>query len=391
MNPEASLRAGADVSGGVHVGGLEVRGLRVALRSFDVLLDLAHRDGTLALVGPSGAGKSTVLRVIAGLARPGAGRIAVDGTVVFDAERRVDVPPERRSVGLVFQDYALFPHLSVRANVAYGPRARGLGRTEALKRAGAWLERLQIVSLADHHPGRLSGGERQRVALARALASDPKILLLDEPLSALDAVTKAAVAAELGAELRSAGLPAVLVSHDFADVVGLADRVAVMERGRVVQVGGPAELLEAPASPFVAGFTGVNYFGGTAVRRAGLTEVHSGDGPARFVSTDAAEGPVGVVVLPWDVSLSTVAPEGSALNALSGRVRRVAVIGNRARVTVASVPPIVAEVTEGSVRRLGLRPDLPVVASWKATGTRLVPRSTGVAASGAERDYLPAR
>src|SRR5207249_2909395 len=115
---------------------------------------------------------------------------------------------------------------------------------------------------------------------------------------------------------------------------------------RVVQVGGPADLLEAPASPFVAGFTGVNYFAGTAVRRAGLTEVRSGDGPARFVSTDAAEGPVGVVVLPWDVSVSTAAPEGSALNALSGPVRRVAVIGNRARVTVASVPPIVAEVTE---------------------------------------------
>ncbi len=358
---------------------LELEGIRKALPAFDLTADLTVGRETVALVGPSGAGKSTVLRMIAGLADPDAGRIVVGGTTVFQSGTgagapRIRRPPEARGVGLLFQDYALFPHLSVRANVAYGPRSQGRRRSDSFVRADAWIERLGIVTLADQRPRGLSGGERQRVALARALASEPRVLLLDEPLSALDAVTKAAVSAELATELRDVGLPTVLVSHDFADVVGLADRIAVIEHGRIVQVGAAAELLEAPASAFVAGFTGVNYFAGTASRRGDLTEVRSADGPATFVSTDAAEGSVGVVVLPWDVLLSAAAPEGSALNALAGPVRRVAVVGNRARVTVASRPSVVAEVTEGSVRRLRLEPGVPVVATWKATGTRLVPR-----------------
>jgi molybdate transport system ATP-binding protein len=364
---------------------LELQDVRRALPAFEVAATFDVAEETLALVGPSGAGKSSLLRLIAGLLDPDSGRIRVGGRTVFEGAAPgarsagrgrppVRLPPEARRVGLVFQDYALFPNLSVRANVAYGPRSRGLRRAAANALASAWLERLGIVKLADQRPSALSGGERQRVALARALASEPDALLLDEPLSALDAVTKAVVSAELAAELGGAGLPTVLVSHDFADVVGLADRIAVMELGRIVQVGTAAELLEAPASAFVAGFTGVNYFAGNASRRGELTEVLALDGRAAFVSTDAAQGPVGVVVLPWDVSVSAAAPEGSALNALAGPVRRVAVVGNRARVTVDSLPPVVAEITEGSARRLGLAPGVPVVATWKATGTRLVPR-----------------
>ncbi len=356
---------------------LEVSGVRVPLRSFELNVALSQDGETMALVGPSGAGKSTVIRAIAGLTRPSAGRISIDGQAVFDAERRVDLPAEDRSVGVVFQDYALFPHLSVRSNVAFGPRSRGLRRAAALRRADGWLERLRIEALAARRPATLSGGERQRVALARALAAEPRILLLDEPMAALDAATKGVVAAELAAALREAALPTVLVSHDFADVVGLADRIAVMEAGHIVQVGAPEELLAAPASSFVAAFTGVNYFAGTASPRGDMTEIRADEGSAVFLSADDALGAVAAVVLPWDVSLSSVAPEGSALNALAGPIRRIAVLGNRARVTVGSSPPVVAEVTEGSVRRLGLRPGVSIVATWKATGTRLVPRSAG--------------
>jgi molybdenum ABC transporter ATP-binding protein len=360
---------------------LLLAGVRVPLRTFELAVDLSHEGGTMALVGPSGAGKSTVIRSIAGLTRPVAGRISISGEAVFDAERRIDLPAEDRAVGVVFQDYALFPHLSVRSNVAFGPRSRGLRRAAALRRADTWLERLQIEALGPRRPGTLSGGERQRVALARALAAEPRILLLDEPMAALDAATKGVVAAELASALREAALPTLLVSHDFADVVGLADRIAVMESGHIVQVGAPEELLEAPASSFVAAFTGVNYFAGTAARRGDMTEVRADAGAAVFLSVDAALGAVGAVVLPWDVSLSAAPPEGSALNVLTGPIRRIAVLGNRARVTVGSSPPVVAEVTEGSVRRLGLRPGVSVVATWKATGTRLVPRSAGAAAA----------
>ena len=210
------------------------------------------------------------------------------------------------------------------------------------------------------------------MALARAVASDPTILLLDEPLSALDAVTRSEVAAELELRLGELGLPTILVSHDFTDVLGLADRVAVLQAGRVVQTGAVAELAEAPASEFVASLAGVNYFAGTARRVGELTEVRGEGWRTPLRSVDGIEGPVGVVVYPWEVALSARAPDGSALNAIQGAVRRISVVGNRARVTLDSAPSIVAEVTEPSVRRMGLAAGTPVVASWKATATRLV-------------------
>jgi molybdate transport system ATP-binding protein len=345
-------------------------GHRLSRLDLDARLRLGSE--TLALVGPSGAGKTTVLRAIAGSFRPDRGRIAFGEETWLDAERGVSVPPERRRVGMVFQDGALFPHLSVAHNVGYGLRRRGADRGQARRRAGEVLDRFGIAHLAGARPGSLSGGERQRVALARAVASEPVVMLLDEGLGALDPATRARVGGELWTHLRDIGLPAILVSHDFADVVGLADRIAVMEQGRIVQVGTAAELLEAPSSQFVAALTGVNYFVGWASRREDVTEVRS-DG-AVFVSTDEATGPVGVVVYPWEVSISTTEPEGSARNALAGPVRRVAGVGNRVRVIVASSPPIVAEVTDGSVHRMHIEPGVRVVASWKATGTRLVPR-----------------
>ena len=334
-------------------------------------LDAAFDVGseTLALVGPSGSGKSSVLRAIAGLLRPAEGRIRLDGRVLLDASAGTFLPPDRRAVGLVFQDAALFPTMTVAQNVAYGVPGPHHGRRHA---AGLLLDRFGLSHLGHARPGRLSGGERQRVALARAVAAEPRALLLDEPLSALDPATKAEVAGELHRHLRELELPTVLVSHDFADVLGLADRIAVLEAGRLVQVGTAVDLLEGPASPFVAALTGVNYFRGRAHHVGDVTEVRGAEG-ALFTSTDEAVGAVGVVVYPWEVALSTGAPEGSPRNRLAGEIRRVVAVGNRARVTVGSRPEIVAEITEESVRRLGLAPGVRVVATWKATGTRLVP------------------
>jgi molybdate transport system ATP-binding protein len=332
------------------------------LRSFQLELAVELGRETFALVGPSGAGKTTVLRAIAGLVRPSRGRIELAGVTLFDAERRIDRSPEERRVGLVFQEYALFPHLSVEANVAFGGRDR----------APELLERFGIAQLARARPGELSGGERQRVALARALARDPAVLLLDEPMAALDAHTRAGVRAELQELLRELGLPTILVTHDFEDAAALADRVGVLSEGRVLQLGTPDELVAAPADAFVAGFTGGNLLHGFArPARDGLTEVVL-DGGAVVFSTDRGEGRVGVVVYPWEVSIAPAdaPPADSALNHVSAPISSVVTLGNRVRVRVG---PLVGEVTAVSAERLALERGEVVVASFKATGARLVP------------------
>jgi molybdate transport system ATP-binding protein len=331
------------------------------LRSFGLELSLDVGAETLALVGPSGAGKSSVLRAIAGLLRPARGRVVLDGATWLDTARGVDMPPERRSVGLVFQDYALFPHLSVRRNVAFGATDRST--------VDALLERFRISGLADARPPELSGGERQRVALARALAREPCILLLDEPLSALDSHTRMTVRGELHDLLATLGLPVILVTHDFEDAATLADRVGVLVDGRLRQVGTPAELVAAPVDPFVARFTGANLLSGTAVReKDGLTEVVLDAGGSMW-SSDGLRGRVALSVYPWEVSLSRELPDDSAVNHLRAPIARITTLGNRARIAVG---PLVAEVTTASVERLELRDGEPVVASFKATAARLL-------------------
>jgi molybdate transport system ATP-binding protein len=330
------------------------------LRSFRLAVDLELGRETVALVGPSGAGKSSLLRAVAGLLRPERGRVAAGRHVWLDTDTGVELPPERRSVGLVFQEYALFPHLDVRRNVAFGGSAR----------ADELLERLRISHLARARPGDLSGGERQRVALARALARDPAVLLLDEPLSALDTHTRGVVRAELADVLAELELPTILVTHDFEDAAALADRIGVIVDGRILQLAAAAELVAAPADAFVASFTGANLLHGTARPGAdGLTEVVLDDGTSAF-SADAGEGRVALAVYPWEVSLARGEPADSAVNHVRGEIRSLVTLGNRVR---ARVGPLTAEVTAGSAERLGLAVGEPVVASFKATAARLVP------------------
>jgi molybdate transport system ATP-binding protein len=338
----------------------------------DVALSVAP-GSCLALAGPSGAGKSSVLRVLAGLLRPREGWVSCGEEVWLDRERGVEVPPERRRVGYVFQEYALFPHLRAWQNVAYG--VRGVRRAERRARALGLLDRFGLAERAEARPRELSGGERQRVALARALATEPRALLLDEPLSALDARTRASAGRELAATLRASDAPAVVVTHDFTEAALLGDRVAVVDAGRVVQEGVAAELAAAPASSFVADFTGAVVLTGTAARTAdGLTHVRL-DGGGEVVSSEPAQGPVAVSVYPWEITLEPPgAPHpGSAQNRLEGEVTSLTEVGSRVRVGLAIPQPVAAEITAPAARDLGLRAGMRAVASWKATATRVLP------------------
>ena len=355
------------------MSGLEVR-VRDPLREIELDVDLrVNGSGRAAIVGPSGAGKSTLLRIIAGLRSPDPGRVVVGDEVWLDSSSGINLPPEERACGFMFQDYALFPHLSAWRNVAFS-----LAGDRASRRRGAieQLERFGVGRLADARPAALSGGERQRVALARALSRDPKVLLLDEPLSALDTRTRAHAGRELDAALGRAGAMAIVVTHDFSEAALLADEIFVMDGGRVVQQGTAAELSARPASAFVADFAGAVVLDGTARPAAGgLTRVEL-DGGGTVNSTDLTEGPVAALVFPWEISLEPPGPShpSSAQNRLAVDVLSVTEIGNRARVGLAAPQPLVAEVTTDSVRSLGLRPGTRATATWKATATRLVAR-----------------
>jgi ABC-type sulfate/molybdate transport systems ATPase subunit len=337
------------------------------LRSFVASAELTvSRGETLALVGPSGAGKTTTLRVVAGLLRPQSGTVTIGETVLLDTQRGHDVPPEKRQVGYLFQEYALFPHLDVFGNVRFGARDRS--------RVDDLLERFRIGHLARVRVNELSGGECQRVALARALARDPAVLLLDEPLSALDAHTRAGVRGELFGLLRSLALPTLLVTHDFEDAATLADRVGVISDGRILQLGTPMELVSVPVDPFVATLTGAMLLAGCVVgREDGLTEVALDNGFTAW-SADSGVGRVHVAVYPWDVSLGPAVQGDSRLNHFTGAITSIAPIGNRVRVQVG---PVVAEITGVSADRLELRPGAIAMASFKATATRLFPADSG--------------
>jgi molybdate transport system ATP-binding protein len=298
----------------------------LTLPAFTVSAALEVGAETLALVGPSGAGKTTALRAVAGLADPDRGSIRLDGQAWFESERDLSLPPEQRSVGFVFQDYALFPHLSVRRNVAFGARS-GEAEVDEL------LERFRIAPLREAKPTTLSGGERQRVALARALARRPGVLLLDEPLSALDAHTRAAIKVELQELLAELSLPTIFITHDFRDAAALADRAAALVDGRVRQLGSVEDLAQRPADAAVAALTGSNLLSAMARPEGDGAILALPDGQELRVPTPAA-GEVGVAIGPWDVRPLAAQPTA---NGLRGTVAGVTRMGGRVEARVGSV------------------------------------------------------
>lgn len=254
---------------------------------FDLSLSLSIRaGGTVALLGPNGAGKSTALRALAGLARPASGSICLDGEV-FDSDDR-HLEPEHRRVGFVFQDYLLFPHLTVVENVAFGLRATGSSKAEARTRAITWLERVGLEEFLLARPGELSGGQAQRVALARALVGEPRMLLLDEPLAALDASTRAGLRTELASHLREYGGCAVVVTHDALDALILGDELVVLENGRVVQRGIPADVAGSPRTDYVARLMGLNLVSGEVFAPSSVIVRRSPNAPWRWQGTVAS-------------------------------------------------------------------------------------------------------
>jgi len=345
--------------------------VRVDLDGFT--LDVALRieaGSTTAVVGPNGAGKTTLVRALAGLRALSAGRITLGGTVLDEPATGIYLPPERRPVGVVFQDNLLFPHLDALDNVAFGLRARGRRRPEARAIAAEWLDR---VGLADRHrarPHELSGGQAQRVALARALAPDPALLLLDEPLAALDATTRSDVRRDLRHHLATFPGVRVLVTHDPVDAAVLADQVVVLDQGRIDQTGTPEEITAHPRSRWVAELVGTNLFTGTA---ASDGTVHLDGGGVLVVADAQRQGPVFAVVSPRAVSVHRTRPEGSARNAWPGRITAVEPVGDRLRVRVAGTPSVVAEVTAAAVREIGLTEDTNVWVAVKATEIDVYP------------------
>ncbi|MFC9664541.1 ABC transporter ATP-binding protein [Nocardia sp. NPDC127606] len=342
--------------------------IRVTRESFelDIAFDVAPGE-VVALLGPNGAGKTTALRALAGLTPLTEGRIELDDHV-WDAPPNRFVPADRREVGVVFQDYLLFAHMSAQDNVAFGLRARGQQRGPARVRATDWLER---VGLGDHvraKPRSLSGGQAQRVALARALATDPRLLLLDEPLAALDASTRLQVRAELARHLRDYPGHTVLVTHDPFDAMVLADRLIIVENGAIVQEGSPSEVARRPRTDYVANLVGLNLYRGTADG----TTVDLGDG-ASFTVAEPAYGPVHLAFAPTTVSLYPERPSGSPRNTWQVTVTGLEQHAHTTRVRLSGAPAVLAEVTPATVADLRLHAGAELWASVKATEIHTYP------------------
>lgn len=342
----------------------------LARGTFALSADLSVEAGTtVAVLGPNGAGKSTLLRALAGLERIDHGIIEIDGRVVDDGAS-VFVPPRARNVGMVFQDYALFGHLTVLENVAFGPRARGEGRDRSRLLAHRLLERLGIDDLAGRRPSQVSGGQAQRVALARALATGPTLLLMDEPLAALDAETRTSVRIELQRQLAEYPGSAILVTHDPLDAMLLADRIVVLESGAIAQEGSPGELARRPATAYVAALMGVNLLSGTA--QGG--ELDLDDGGCLRIADEGLHGRALAVIRPEAITISLHEPQGSARNAWPGRVSAVELLHDRVRIHVDGKPSVIAAVTPAAVADLRIDAGTAVWLSVKAVEIDAYPR-----------------
>ena len=325
---------------------------RIGLSRGGFRLDLELRIGAgevVALLGPNGAGKTTTLRALAGLTPLSDGWITMDDRD-WDRTPGIFVPAAERAVGVVFQDHLLFRHLSVIDNVAFGLRARGMRRREANGRALGWLSAVGLDSLAEAKPARLSGGQSQRAALARALATDPRLLLMDEPLSALDAGTRVAVRSELKRHLSTFTGASLVVTHDPLDAMVLADRIMIMENGRIVQSGSTLDVARRPRTPYVADLLGLNLCAGTAAD--GVVRL---DGGGVLRSARTLAGPVWVTFPPSRVRLSQQRPEPSE-NAWQATVATVEQHTHGIRVRLTGPPDCLADVTAAGVARLELAP-----------------------------------
>ncbi|HTK62712.1 MAG TPA: ATP-binding cassette domain-containing protein [Pseudonocardia sp.] len=350
--------------------------------TLDVSLEIEAGE-VVAVLGPNGAGKSTLLGALAGLLRPDAGRIELEGRLLTDTDAGVAVPAHRRRVGLLAQQALLFPHLSVAANVAFGPRCAGAGRAAAAETARHWLEAVDAGELAGRRPAQLSGGQAQRVALARALAGDPRLLLLDEPLSALDVDVAPAMRSLLRRVLRGDGPgPArtvVLVTHHLLDAVVLADRVVVLSDGRVVEDGPARDVLTRPRSPFAARIAGLNLVTGTVC--AGGLRTPDGTVVSGMSESAAEEGAPAVAVFPPSaVSVFRGRPEGSPRNVFAVTLASMEQHAEVVRMRAAAPPggaawldTLAADVTPAAVADLAAEPGAPLWFAVKANEVGIHP------------------
>lgn len=346
--------------------------LRLGGFHLDVELQV-QRGEVLAVLGPNGSGKTTLLRTLAGLVPIERGSIrladpARGDLVLDDPDTGVFVPAEERPVGVVFQQYLLFDHLSARDNVAFGLRARGVGRADARRRAAEWLVRVGLSEYAGVRPRALSGGQAQRVALARALAVEPSVLLLDEPLAALDVGTRRQVRRDLRTHLARFDGVRVLVTHDPVDAYALADRVAIVDSGRVVQCGTVAEITAHPRSRFVADLVGTNLVTGDV----GPDGLLTAGGVLVSVVSDFV-GPGFATLRPQSITLSRSPVDSSARNTFAGTVDDIDRVGDRIRVGVAGELHLTAEITDRALTTLDLHLGDPVYAAAKATDIETYP------------------
>lgn len=329
--------------------------------SLDVSLS-AEPDQTVALLGPNGSGKSTVVAALAGLVRLEEGSIELNGDVLDDPQAGVFEPPERRNLGVVFQDYLLFPHMTVAANLGFGLESRRMSRHDIESRVDEWMTLVELGDLERARPAALSGGEAQRVALARALITDPDMLLLDEPLAALDVTTRTSLRRLLRSRLAEFAGPRLLITHDPTEAFLLADMIYVIEAGRVTQVGTADDIRLRPRTAYVADLAGANLFEGVA--HDGV--VHVGD--HRLVVADQhTDGPVLGTIHPRAIALYPERPQGSPRNTWLSSVALVEDLGERVRAQLGDPLPITAEVTPAGAASLGLAPGASVWVSIKAT------------------------
>ncbi len=328
--------------------------------ALDITLEVAPGE-VVALLGPNGAGKTTALRALAGLTAVTGGQITLDGRPLHT------LPPEQRPIGMVFQDYLLFPHLSALDNVAFGPRCQGVSKAEARRTAAALLERVGLADRAAARPRQLSGGQAQRVALARALAVRPRLLLLDEPLAALDAHTRLEVRSQLRRHLADFDGATVLVTHDPLDAMVLADRLIVIENGGIVQQGAPAEVARNPRTEYVARLVGLNLYRGLA--DGARVKV----GELLFSTSEQLAGPAFVAFPPAAVALYRTRPDGSPRNLWQATIEGLERHGDNVRVHLDGPITAFADITPAAVADLDLTPGQTIWASVKATETHAYP------------------